>query len=54
MKRGWKSKPKFKDGVAVRVAFDVNDDEHRNDGDDPADAHRLKSRSCLGVWFVEA
>jgi len=56
--RGWKSKPKFKDGVVARVAFDadvdVNDDEHDNDGDDPADAHHLEARSRLGVWFVEA
>ena len=56
--RGWKLKPKFKDGVAAQVLFeadvDVNDDEHNNDGDDPPDAHHLEARSHLGVWFVEA
>ena len=48
---GWKSKPKFKDGVAARVVFDV--DEHHDD-DDPANAHHLEAQSRLGVWFVEA
>jgi len=53
-KRGWKSKPKFKDDVVAWVAFevdvDVNDDEH----DDLADAHHLDTQSHLGMWFVEA
>jgi len=57
-KHGWKLKLKFKDGMVAWVAFDadvdVNDDEHDNDGDNPADAHHLEARSCLGVWFVEA
>lgn len=47
-----------KDGMAARVVVDadvdVNDDEHNNDGDDPADAHHLEARSHLGVWFMEA
>lgn len=40
---GWRSKPSFKGGVAA-LAFDadtdadVKNDEHDNDGDDPADA----------------
>jgi len=39
-----KSKPKFKDGAAARVAFDVdvNDDEY-DDDDGPADAHHLEA-----------
>ena len=48
---GWKSKPKFKDGMAAQVVFDV--DEHHDD-DDPANAHHLEAQSRLGVWFVEA
>ena len=41
--RGWKSKPKFKDGVAPRVAFDVDVDV--NDDNDPADTHHLEAPS---------
>jgi len=57
-KRGWKSKPKFKDDVVAWVAFDVdvgvNDDEH-DDDDDSADAQHLDSQSHLGcsLWRRE-
>jgi hypothetical protein len=44
--RGWKSKPKFKDGVAAWVAFDVNVNVNDDDDDDnPVDAHHLKSNA---------